>query len=292
MITQKITVDVNHTKNPEPIVCRLGESGTRIIRFELVEYVDGIAEAVEYSQENPTAQLRIVKPDNTFVIVNAVRAEPTERVLFDVVLPAEAAQVVGIGFYDFRIYDGADEEPAPDAFLYTEHGQVIIDDDILTDEMIESVASANGMVFPDDFLTSADLADYVTDEELEDYATKNYVEEAIAEIPDPLHNYSENEVKVGTWIDGSDLYERTYVFDNISASSTFDTLMDVTGFNIKNISGYASYSGVNADMYLNTLIDGNYKAIVYKDGNLLKYTTWYYGNPLLELVLILQYTKA
>lgn len=292
MITQKITVDVNHTKNPEPIVCRLGESGTRIIRFELVEYVDGVAEAVTYSQETPAAQLRIVKPDNTFVIVNAVRAEPTEQVLFDVVLPAEAAQVVGIGFYDFRIYDGADEEPAPDAFLYTEHGQVIIDDDMLTDEMIESVAAANGMIFPDDFLTSADLSDYVTEEELNDYATKTYVDDAIAAIPSPLHDYSKTEKIVGTWVDGSDLYECTYVFDSISASSTFATLMDITGLNIKTISGYASFSGVNADMYFNTLIDANYNAIVYKDGNLLKYKTWYYGNPLSELVLILQYTKS
>lgn len=214
MITQKIKVDVNHTKNPEPIVCRLGESGTRIIRFELVEYVDGIAEAVEYTQENPTAQLRIVKPDNTFVIINAVRAEPTERVIFDVVISAEVSQVAGIGFYDFRIYDGAGEEPAPDAFLYTEHGQVIIDDDMLTDEMIESVAAVNGLIFPDDFLTSADLSDY---------ATKSYVDDAIAAIPDPLHNYSTNETIVGKWIDGKPIYEKTINIGPVSKSNSWQS---------------------------------------------------------------------
>ncbi len=214
MITQKITVDVNHTKAPEAIVCRLGESGTRIIRFELVEYVDGIAEAVEYSQENPTAQLRIVKPDNTFVIINAVRAEPTEQVIFDVVLSAEVSQVAGIGFYDFRIYDGADEEPAPNAFLYTEHGQVIIDDDMLTDDMIESVAAVNGLIFPDDFLTSADLSDY---------ATKSYVNDAIAAIPDPVHNYSTNETVVGTWIDGKPIYEKTITIGSLSKSNSWQS---------------------------------------------------------------------
>ena len=228
MITQKIMVDVNHTKNPEPIVCRIGESGTRIIRFELVEYVEGVAEAVTYSQENPTAQLRIVKPDNTFIIVNAVRAEPTENVLFDVVIPAEAAQVVGIGFYDFRIYDGADEEPAPDAFLYTEHGQVIIDDDMLTDEMIESVAAVNGLIFPDDFLTSADLSDY---------ATKQYVDDSIATIPDPLDTYSTTERKVGTWIDGKDVFEKVVDTGQLPSGSKtvlhgisgIDTLVSVNG---------------------------------------------------------------
>ena len=182
MITQRITVDVNHTKAPDPIVCRIGEQNTRTIRFEPVEYVDGVAEAVTYNQENPTAMLRILKPDNTFVMVNAGRAEPDDRVVFDVILPAEASQVTGIGVYDFRIYDSALEEPEPADFLYTFQGKFIIDDDMITDEMIESVAAVNGYTFPDDFLTQG--ADVVSQEELdetlEDYATKTYVDDAIA----------------------------------------------------------------------------------------------------------------
>lgn len=214
MITQNIKVDVNIDHKIDPIICRIGEQNSRVIRFECVNYVDDIAEDVIFSTDNPTAQLRIVKPDNTFVIVNAVRAEPTDRVLFDVILPAEAAQVSGLGYYDFRIYDSALAEPGPTDFLYTASGRFIVDDDMLTDEMIASVASVNGLVFPDDFLTSADLTDYVRQEQLEDYSTttemENYVSEQIGLIPSPLDNYSTIETVVGKWIDGRDVYMCVY----------------------------------------------------------------------------------
>ena len=290
MVATQIRLDLNGKKGPD-LWARLGESDTRQIVMHPGYFdPDGNWTPLIIDAENIFAKFRIVKPDNTFVIIDASLYLPSDPSIFVVTLPETATQVAGLGYYDLRIGDGE----TPDTFLYSAGGRFIIDDDMLTDEMIASVASVNGLIFPDDFLTSADLDDYVTDEELADMdlASKTYVNDAIAAIPSPLHEYSETEKKVGKWIDGSDLYERTYVFDSISASSTFATLMDITGLNIKTISGYASYSGVNADMYLNTLIDGNYNAIVYKDGNLLKYKTWYYGNTLSELVLILQYTKS
>lgn len=291
MITQEILIDVNNHIAPE-VVSRLGESNVRQLLIKPVFYnTDGTYTQIVIDSENVHGMFRMVKPDGTFVTTNMALATPSsDPAVFVVTLTGAMSQVAGRGYYDVRIGDTEDASE----FIYSAQGIFTIDDDMLQNA-VESVAEANGMVFPDDFLTSADLEDYVTDEELqdaiEDFATKEYVDDAIAEIPSPLHIYSETESVIGKWIDDSYLYERTFVFDNINASSTFATLMDITGLNIKTISGYASFSGVDADMYLNTLIDGNYNAIVYKDGNLLKYKTWYYGNTLDKIVVILQYTK-
>lgn len=206
MVATQIRLDLNGKKGPD-LWARLGESDTRQIVMHPGYYdPDGNWVPLVIDSENIFAKFRIVKPDNTFVIQDASLYLPSDPSIFVVTLPAAATQVAGLGYYDLRIGDGE----TPDTFLYSAGGRFIVDDDMITDEMINSVASVDGLVFPDDFLTSADLSDY---------ATKEYVDDAIAEIPDPTHVYSTDEKVVGTWIDGRNVYEKTFDVGYLNSSA-------------------------------------------------------------------------
>lgn len=220
MVATEIRLDLNGKKGPD-LWARLGESDTRQIVMHPGYYdPEGNWTPLTIDAENIFAKFRIVKPDNTFVIQDASLYLPSDPSIFVVTLPETATQVAGLGYYDLRIGDGE----TPDTFLYSAGGRFIIDDDMITDEMIASVASVNGLVFPDDFLTSADLNDYVKDDELsdilDDYATKTYVDDAIAGI-DVDHVYSTTPKKVGTWVNGKDIMEVVIPFSgSISTTGT------------------------------------------------------------------------
>ena len=183
MVATEIRLDLNGKKGPD-LWARLGESDTRQIVMHPGYFdPDGNWTPLIIDAENIFAKFRIVKPDNTFVIIDASLYLPSDPSIFVVTLPETATQVAGLGYYDLRIGDGV----TPDTFLYSAGGRFIIDDDMITDEMIASVASVNGYVFPDDFLTSDALV-----EALEDYATKEYVNDAIAEIPSNEYSTTEH----------------------------------------------------------------------------------------------------
>lgn len=227
MVATQIRLDLNGKKGTD-LWARLGESDTRQIVMHPGYYdPEGTWVPLVIDAENIYAKFRIVKPDNTFVIQDASLYLPSDPSIFVVTLPAAATQVAGLGYYDLRIGDGE----TPDTFLYSAGGRFIVDDDMITDEMIESVASVDGLVFPDDFLTSdaleEALEDYATKEyvddaieniDLSDYATKEYVDDAIADIPTGSHTYSTTRQEVGTWIDGRKIYE--IVIDNLSATTS------------------------------------------------------------------------
>ena len=210
MIAAKIRLDLNGKKGPD-IWARIGEDATRQVVMKPGFYNDeGEFEQLVIDAENVFAKFRVAKPDGTFVIYDASLYLPnTNPAEFVVTLTEEMSQVKGVGYYDLRIGDGE----TPDTFLYSASGRFIVDDDMITDEMIESVASVNGYVFPDDFLTSEDLGDYVTDSELadvlDDYASKEYVNDAIAAI-ETIHVYRTIEKVVAKWIDGKDIYEKSF----------------------------------------------------------------------------------
>lgn len=248
MVATQIRLDLNGKKGPD-LWARLGESDTRQIVMH-PGYFDpeGNWVPLVIDAENIFAKFRIVKPDNTFVIQDASLYLPSDPSIFVVTLPEAATQVAGLGYYDLRIGDGE----TPDTFLYSAGGRFIVDDDMITDEMIESVASVNGQVFPDDFLTSDTL-----EEALEDYATKEYVDDAIAALPSPLHVYSTSETEVGKWIDNKTVYEKSFeitlpnYYDASSAfiveadASYIDALLSFEG-SVKNTLGYIAGCGMDA----------------------------------------------
>lgn len=219
MVAQEIWIDVNNHVAGD-IVTRIGEGNSRQIVFKPFYYNDaGEKVQVVIDSENIHGMFRMVKPDNTFVITDLSLYVPSsDPAIFIATMTPAMSQVAGRGYYDIRIGDTEDASE----FLYSAQGNFIIDDDMITDSMIESVAEVNGYVFPDDFLTSADLEDYVTDEELtdalDDYVTDEELTDALANI-DTKHNYSENEIVVGKWIDGRDVYEKTFDIGNLNSST-------------------------------------------------------------------------
>ena len=73
-------------------------------------------------------------------------------------------------------------------------------------------------------------------------------------------DYSTTEHKIGTWIDGSDLYERTYLYTGTGAANPFSTTIDTTGTRIKEIiPHYASftYGGGQFGECIGTELTGN-----------------------------------
>lgn len=82
------------------------------------------------------------------------------------------------------------------------------------------------------------------------------------------YSYSTTEHKIGTWIDGSDLYERTYLYTGTGAANPFSTTIDTTGTRIKEIiPHYASftYGGGQFGECIGTELTGNTFRAQYTD---------------------------
>lgn len=196
MVTQNLKIIMDNRKLPD-IRMVSGDVGRDI--FPAVYPSEDAEEALDLT----VYQLRVIfiKPDNTFVIEDYLDGM--------IEIPEQAGAVTGRGFYQIRISKTGEE-------IYSGQGDFYIDDQILNDSMVESIAEVNGMQFPDDFLTAADLENYVTQDQIEDMATKTYVDDAIADIPDPLDIYSNDERQVGVWYDGKPLYEKTFYLSTLS----------------------------------------------------------------------------
>lgn len=183
MVTQNIKIIMDDRKLPE-IRMVSGDVGRDI--FPVVYPSENDEEALDLT----VYQLRVIfiKPDNTFVIQDYLDGM--------IEIPEQAGAVTGRGFYQIRLSKDGEE-------IYSGQGDFYIDDYILNDSMVESIAQVNGRQFPDDFLTSADLSNYATKEyvddeianiDLSDYVTNEALEDIIT--------YSTTPQLVGYWIDG------------------------------------------------------------------------------------------
>lgn len=225
MVTQKIVSRLSNDALP-PVRMVSGDVG-REIQLEIYASEESIT---PIDLETYLASITIIKPDSTFVIAD-FDADKVE-------LPEQAGAVTGHGYYQIKIYTTGDHQ------IYTGQGPFIVDDDILSEETIESVAEVNGYKFPDDFLTNADLREYVTKYELEDALagiidddTTDYsstwssykINEALANIGT---SYSTSERTIGKWVDGSDLKEKTYIYTGTGAANPFTATIDFTGKSI------------------------------------------------------------
>ena len=141
-------------KLSQTLTCRYGETG-RQYKFNTDIDLTGLS-----------ANLQVIKPDNTFVIEAASVVITEEEQYIVVEIPLQATVVKGVCRYDINIYDD------DDLLLYTAEGPMWVDDQLITEDMIESAAEVYGLRFPQDFLTVENLVDIV-----------NYVK---AEIEDQL----------------------------------------------------------------------------------------------------------
>ena len=78
-----------------------------------------------------------------------------------------------------------------------------------------------------------------------EYITQTYqlLVDLIDEAAEQREAYSTDEQEVGTWVDGSKLYQKTYIFSGTGAANPYSTTVDMTGKTITNvIPHYAKYT--------------------------------------------------
>ena len=157
MIVNQIPYPLSFSQEKgQTLIARYGEEGRQYVMHPDVD-VSGLV-----------ASLQIVKPDNTFVIASADIVEPEEGPSYIVcTIPLQATAVKGIGHYSLYIQDDAD------MIIYSAEGKIWVDDHLITDEMIESVAAVYGLRFPQDFLTVENLVDIVA------YVSANLIKDDI-----------------------------------------------------------------------------------------------------------------
>ena len=162
-----------------------------------------------------SADFRLIKPDGTFVVKSGAIVQNTVIVQ----ITEQMCTVYGSGIYNLEL-------KASGVSVYTAIGRCLIDKNIDLNDYAASVAEVNGLVFPDDFLTSTDLSAY---------ATKTYVDTAIASIPVYTPpNYSTVEQDTGLlWIDNKHIYQRSYFFETaVSVSQTSWTNLNISSAGI------------------------------------------------------------
>lgn len=318
MIVQTIEISLSKGRAPE-LLAHLGESNRQIEMIPDVEL-----------PETAGAEIDIVKPDGTFVIQ---AAEITDGHII-VTLPDQACTVKGLSHYILKITDTG-------TVIYSAYGNIFVDDHLITDAMIESIAEANGYQFPDDFLTddkleanpSGSATDTLyrlkifdtiyglsdgggADVEANPTGTPTDTLDALrvddsiysVEKPIPVEAnpsgsatdslekikigstifdvsnviYSTEEHEIGTWIDGSTLYEKTII-------GTAD--YDVTGLNVVDLFGIGETTSGGVVIYPYNY-GGDYLLVwigAYSGTRLLKFATNY---TLAELYRTIRYTKT
>lgn len=230
----------------DTIYTKQGETG-RGIWFDL-PFLIGEEELPDYK-----AEFIAVKPDETFVIEDAALTnhgdgEDLHSVCY-LTLPEQVSAAKGTGSYILKVYDDAHDSD----LIYSAAGGLYVDDHLLLDSMIESIAEVNGYNFPDDFLTIGDLTalinDSVTaedttwsshkiDEEITDAAAAlqddidgliddnatsadtTWSSQKISSSLAPALEFSTTEHVVGKWINGKPVYEKTIFFPLTAGSRT------------------------------------------------------------------------
>ena len=219
---------------------------------------------------NYSADFIVIKPDDTFVIAAATITDGK----INVVIPEQAGAVAGAGHYILKIYDSGS------VCIYSASGGFMVDDHLLTDGIIESVAEVYGYNFPEDFALKSEIPDIddIIDDEItgtnSTWSSTKIAEEIEAASPDPstfiddnevLYNktwssekisyelgqitgldiYSTTEQPVGKWTDGSMVYQKTFVINSPSQSSWSSFNLGVSGLNeIISISGSIIFSNL------------------------------------------------
>ena len=248
MVTGSYKITFTDEKAPK-ISCKYSEVNREIIFTSDVEISDS------YSVE-----LIIVKPDNTFTISTGVIVEGE----IIVTIPSQATVVKGVGQYLIRIFDNTTN-------IYSAYGDIWIDDNLLTDDIIDSIAEVNGNIFPDDFALKSEIpsvdglidddttatdktwsSDKIADEiesatpspstfidDNEVLTDKTWSSDKISyELGNvqPFHVYTSTEQPVGRWTDGTMVYEMTIEVTNINYNSPVQLTIP-TDVNIKEITG-------------------------------------------------------
>lgn len=304
MITGKYKITFTDEKAPK-INCKYSEVNREIIFTPDVEVSDS------YS-----AELVIVKPDGTFTISAGTILETGDIV---VTIPSQATVVKGVGQYLIRIFDNTTN-------IYSAYGDIWVDDNLLTDDIIESVAEVNGNIFPDDFALKSEIpsADSLIDDDTtvtdKTWSSDKIAGEIATATPSPstyiddnevLYNktwssekisyelgqitgldiYSTTEQPVGKWVDNSMAYQKTFIINSPTNGSWSGFSLNVTGLNeIVEIYGSIIFSTIIRPFpYWEDNTENSCCYYVKSNGN-LQYKISAYLNPT-KLYVTVRYTK-
>ena len=131
---------------------------------------------------------------------------------------------------------------------------------------------------------------YLSAEELNEL--QDNIENAINEV-DNKFNYSTEEQKIGTWIDGKPLYRKVIIFDNFTSASGTKTT-DLSSLNIKTIvSAFANGNWANGGgMSYPYNISNDDKGSIAINGGWITLTYVYPNIEEREVYVFLKYTKT
>lgn len=231
----------------QAITCRYGEEMRQYI-FKPDIDVSGLS-----------CLLQIAKPDGTFTENGVeVHTDPdTGECTLVITIPTQATVVKGLAKYSICCYGEVETETH---LLYSAEGPLWVDDDLITEEMIESVAEVNGYTFPQDFVTIDMLSEIIPEALPAEYGfylraslDTGDPEWAPIDMPYPgygpsdagksltvdadgtgvewkkvQHDYSTQEQVVGKWIDGKDIYEIT-IENELSLTGSWQQYFDASG---------------------------------------------------------------
>lgn len=273
---------------------------------------------VELNGDTYSAELVIVKPDMTFTI-NTATIDNDRNII--VTIPSQATVVKGVAQYLVRIYNNNTD-------VYSAYGELWVDDNLLTDDVIESVAEVNGYTFPDDFALKSEIPEI---DDTETTTTKTWSSEKISneiasatpsadtfiDDDDVLYDktwssekisyelgnitavelYSKTEQVVGKWFNGKNVYQIVIERENVSTGFSY---YDVSDLHIEQI---VKLSGVYNMKYSNTVsvwYDFNYYSannfkgyLEYDDmNNRLRIEVQGSGYTIPKQYIILRYTKT
>ena len=219
MLTQTIMVNMTQSKL-SAIIMRSEEKG-RQIDFEIIDEAGESVDLTEYA-----VKFIMLKPDGNIVMADAVSGVVTQT--------EQMTTAKGAGYYCIRLLDD-------DTVIYSGQGKVLIDDHVVDDETLQSISEVDGLIFPDDFLTTDSPVALIDDTDtsadttwssskisgeisgsvaglIDDNTTDTDTTWSSDKISSELANinpdiiYSNIAQKIGTWF-GNDLWKKTYIDD-------------------------------------------------------------------------------
>ena len=196
MIVQTIEISLSKGSAPD-LLAHVAETGREI---EMIP-------DVEISADDYTAEIDTVKPDGTFTMTNCTIDE-NGHIIAPIV--EQAVAVKGLCHYIIKIYND-------DTVVYSACGSLWVDDHLVTDDMIESVAEVNGYRFPQDFATRDEIPEIDDDAITNDktWSSQKIHNEFINLLP----HYSLVERMIGFWVDNKPLYEKIILISGLPSSA-------------------------------------------------------------------------
>ena len=272
MIVQTIEISLSKGRAPD-LLAHVAESGREI---EMIP-------DVELSADDYTAEIDTVKPDGTFTMTNCT-IDTDGHIIAPII--EQAVAVKGLCHYIIKIYND-------DIVIYSACGSLWVDDHLVTDDMIESIAEVNGYRFPQDFATLDDIPgadDFIDDNTVLSDKTwsSDKINDELSQIS-TLHEYSTSEKVVGKWIDGKPLYEITL---SLTITGTSTNILNASAIDIREVFGVLTRDD-QLTFNIPFIDSSDFITVSQGSGNvILRCSNWFVSANVKHALITLRYVKT